>query len=112
MLPWACAALRACSLALCFVPFPAKPPDSHAQLALFLTPSAWEPTESAVWGQSIPVYCTEDQNQRLRSLKYTPDHMHCQAFIWGPLVTPNTGLIAVQSLAQNQAVRQLIPLFF
>lgn len=46
--------------------------------------------------QSVPVYATEDANARLRALKYTPEHMHCSAIIWGALAPPGTGVIAVQ----------------
>ncbi|KAL7488232.1 hypothetical protein ACHAW6_013816 [Cyclotella cf. meneghiniana] len=51
--------------------------------------------------QSIPVFSTEDQNGRLRYLKYTPEHMHCQATFYGPQVPPNTGILAIQRLTGN-----------
>eukprot|EP00804_Cyclotella_cryptica_P003462 CCRYP_002111-RD/>CCRYP_002111-RD protein AED:0.29 eAED:0.29 QI:0/0.5/0.4/1/0.5/0.4/5/98/563 len=51
--------------------------------------------------QSIPVFSTEDQNGRLRYLKYTPEHMHCQVTFYGPQVPPNTGILAIQRLTGN-----------
>jgi len=51
--------------------------------------------------QSIPVFSTEDQNGRYRYLKYTPEHMHCQATFYGPQVPPNTGILAIQRLTGN-----------
>lgn len=53
--------------------------------------------------QSVPVYATEDPNARLRALKYTPEHMHCNAIIWGALAPPGTGVIAVQKAGGAQA---------
>ncbi|GJX62386.1 ribosome biogenesis protein BMS1 homolog isoform X1 [Tanacetum coccineum] len=53
--------------------------------------------------QTLPIYATEEGNGRLRMLKYTHEHMHCIAKFWGPLAPPNTGIVAVQNLSNNQA---------
>lgn len=52
--------------------------------------------------QTLPVYAIEDPNGRHRRLKYTPEHMHCLAMFWGPLVPPKTGVVAFQNLSNNQ----------
>lgn len=53
--------------------------------------------------QSLPVFTTTDANDRERHLKYTPQHMHCTATFYGPLVAPNTGILAYQSAANDTA---------
>lgn len=42
-------------------------------------------------------------------LKYSPEHMHCLANIYGALAPPNTGVLAVQSTAANQKVEPRLP---
>ena len=52
--------------------------------------------------QSLPLFSTEDQNGRQRYLKYTPEHMHCFATIYGPVCPPNTGVLAFQYLSNKE----------
>jgi ribosome biogenesis protein BMS1 len=55
--------------------------------------------------QTVPIYAIEDQNDRHRMLKYTPEHMHCLAMFWGPLAPPKSGVLAVQNLSNNQVMQ-------
>eukprot|EP00941_MAST-03F_sp_MAST-3F-sp1_P005035 g5035.t1 len=48
--------------------------------------------------QSLPLLSMKDPNLRNRMLKYTPEHLHCTATFYGPLVPPNTGVLCVQSV--------------
>lgn len=51
--------------------------------------------------QSIPTFSTEDDNNRHRYLKYSPEHMHCFATFYGPQSPPNTGILAIQRMSEN-----------
>lgn len=52
--------------------------------------------------QTVPMYTTSDSRTRNRMLKYTPEHMHCTATFYGPLVSPNTGFCAIPSVSNRQ----------
>jgi ribosome biogenesis protein BMS1 len=51
--------------------------------------------------QTMPVYSIHAERVRHRMLKYTPEHMHCNATFYGPLAPPNTGFCAVQSFSNK-----------
>lgn len=55
---------------------------------------------SAGWRrfQTVPIFCMEDDNLRLRSIKYTPEYTHCKAGFFAPRIPPNTPFTAFQSL--------------
>ncbi len=52
--------------------------------------------------QTCPLFSLKDAT-RNRLIKYTPDHMHCMATFYGPVVPQNTGFIAFRSIAEGQS---------
>jgi len=53
--------------------------------------------------QSIPLFSMEDVNGRMRLIKYTPEHMHCFATFYGPLIAPLTGIVGFQTVSSKVA---------
>lgn len=51
--------------------------------------------------QSLPVYATEDPNDRLRFLKYTPEHDFCLAVFYGIFSSQNSGCVFFQTLSST-----------
>ncbi|KAL8431024.1 hypothetical protein Efla_007608 [Eimeria flavescens] len=54
---------------------------------------------SAGWRrfQSLPVYAMEDRGEtRVKYLKYTPEHLHCLAYIYTPALPPSTPFLAIR----------------
>ncbi|KAL7917726.1 hypothetical protein ACQKWADRAFT_331718 [Trichoderma austrokoningii] len=49
--------------------------------------------------QTLPIYSISDSRTRNRMLKYTPEHMHCFASVYAPLIAPNTGFVCFNSFS-------------
>ncbi|RZC81702.1 hypothetical protein C5167_044273 [Papaver somniferum] len=58
--------------------------------------------------QTTPIYAMEDRSKRLRMLNYTPVDTQCLAMFWGPLASPSTRIVAVQSLPENKAAFRIL----
>ncbi|KAI3903002.1 hypothetical protein MKW92_042186 [Papaver armeniacum] len=59
--------------------------------------------------QTTPVYAVEETRRTgsHEMLHYAPEHRDCLAMFWGPLASPNTGLVAVQSVPGDKAAFQI-----
>ena len=51
--------------------------------------------------QTQLIYSISDSRTRNRMLKYTPEHLHCFGTFWGPLIPPNTGFCAFNTLSPS-----------
>ena len=45
--------------------------------------------------QSIPSYVTEDEDLRLRAIKYTPKFGYCHAVFYGPTYAVGTSFLGI-----------------
>jgi ribosome biogenesis protein BMS1 len=52
--------------------------------------------------QTCPLFSMKD-GSRNRLIKYTPDHLHCLATFYGPIVPPGTGICAFRSISSGQS---------
>ena len=48
--------------------------------------------------QTVSTYSIKDDNMRNRFLKYSPEYLHCQSTIFGPVVPQGTGCLMVENL--------------
>lgn len=51
--------------------------------------------------QTIPAFSTEDENDRMRYLKYTPQHDFCYAVFYGNFSLQNSGCIFLQTVRND-----------
>ncbi|XP_030765681.1 ribosome biogenesis protein BMS1 homolog [Sitophilus oryzae] len=51
--------------------------------------------------QTVPVYSKLEDDLKYRYLKYTPEHLACNAHFWGPITPQATGFLALQSVDSN-----------
>ncbi|KAI3888985.1 hypothetical protein MKX03_014033 [Papaver bracteatum] len=58
--------------------------------------------------QTIPVYATEDRSKWPRMLNYTPVDTQCLLMFWGPLASPDTGIVVVQYLPDKKAAFRIL----
>ncbi|KAI4468203.1 ribosome biogenesis protein [Holotrichia oblita] len=47
--------------------------------------------------QTVPLYSKLEDDLKFRYLKYTPEHLSCNAHFWGPITPQGTGFLALQT---------------
>lgn len=52
--------------------------------------------------QSLPIYSKLEDNLRHRMLKYTPEHVACMSYLWGPITPQGTGILAVKDVVNRE----------
>ncbi|XP_044252680.1 ribosome biogenesis protein BMS1 homolog [Tribolium madens] len=48
--------------------------------------------------QTLPIYSKLEDDLKFRYLKYTPEHLACNAHFWGPITPQGSGFVALQSV--------------
>lgn len=56
--------------------------------------------------QTIPIYSKLEDDLKFRYLKYTPEHVMCNAHFWGPITPQGTGFLALQSCDETSEVKK------
>lgn len=51
--------------------------------------------------QTIPMLAKKDMSDRLRLIKYTPQHDFCHLIVYGPFLELNTGISIFQSMSED-----------
>ncbi|XP_050315888.1 ribosome biogenesis protein BMS1 homolog [Anthonomus grandis grandis] len=54
--------------------------------------------------QTIPIFSKLEDDLKYRYLKYTPEHLACNAQFWGPITPQGTGFLALQSVDSNPEI--------
>lgn len=55
--------------------------------------------------QTLPLFSKLEDDLKFRYLKYTPEHISCNAHFWGPITPQGTGFLAFQSCVSTPEVR-------
>lgn len=54
--------------------------------------------------QTIPLYSKLEDDLKYRYLKYTPEHLACNAHFWGPITPQGSGFLAMQTVDSNPEI--------
>lgn len=54
--------------------------------------------------QTIPLFSKLEDDLKFRYLKYTPQHLSCNAHFWGPITPQGSGFVALQSCDSNPEI--------
>lgn len=57
--------------------------------------------------QTIPLYSKLEDDLKYRYLKYTPEHLACNAHFWGPITPQGTGFLALQVIESNPQIKKV-----
>ncbi|KAI3838373.1 hypothetical protein MKX03_029267 [Papaver bracteatum] len=58
--------------------------------------------------QTTPIYAHEGHHGKYQMLEHIPGDVPCFAVFWGPLASPDTGVVSVQSLADHEAAFRIL----